>query len=109
MDDNDELKDIESYKSKANDVQLKKKIIPSLFNDEGPQEALEAEKEKKTSKSKTRRKEKRKKDTILMQNKDEEGIEEADEFISKKAMFSEETISKVESDNCTGIQSDKKN
>ena len=46
-DDNDEIKDIETYRSKANNVELKKKMLPSLYCDDGPEDALEAEKEKK--------------------------------------------------------------
>merc|ERR1712122_387235 len=52
--------DIDSYKSKGKDFQLKRKILPSIFNEDGPETALAAEKEKKAEKSKTRRRQKRK-------------------------------------------------
>ena len=46
-DDNEELRDIDSYKFKAKDVQLKRKILPSIFNEDGPEQALAAEKDKR--------------------------------------------------------------
>ena len=82
-DEKDELKDIEAYKSKGNNIQLKKKVIPSLFNDDGTEEALEAEQEKKSSKSKTRRKQKRKKDYVPLKPEDIIGGS-SEETISKK-------------------------
>ena len=107
-DENDELKDIEAYKSKANDVQLKKKIIPSLFNDDGPQEALEAEKEKKSAKSKTRRRQKRKTDDLSMQNKGKDEINGEVEHSSKKAKLTKEIINRYEDDTFNVTSSDKK-
>ena len=77
------MKDIEAYKSKANNIQLKKKVIPSLFNDDGTEDALEAEHEKKAAKSKTRRKQKRKKDYITMDSEDKI-IESIEDSSSKK-------------------------
>jgi len=59
-DDNEELRDIDSYKSKGKDIQLKRKILPSIFSEDGPENALVAEKEKRAEKSKTRRRQKRK-------------------------------------------------
>jgi protein KRI1 len=89
QDDKDELKDIETYKSKANDIQLKKKVIPSLFNEDGTEDALETEQEKKSAKSKTRRKQKRKKEYIAMTLEDNISGSTED-TISKKAKYNEE-------------------
>ena len=82
------MKDIEAYKSKANNIQLKKKVIPSLFNDDGTEDALEAEHEKKAAKSKTRRKQKRKKDYITMDSEDKI-IESIEDSSSKKLKHNE--------------------
>ena len=73
------MKDIDSYKFKAKDVQLKRKILPSIFNEDGPEQALAAEKDKRAEKGKTRRRQKRKQGVSDYDNEDN-----TTEHISKK-------------------------
>ena len=57
----EETRDLQLYKSKGNNIELKKKMLPSLFMEETQaEEALVAEKDKKASKGKTKRRQKRK-------------------------------------------------
>ena len=69
-DDNEELRDIDSYKSKGKDIQLKRKILPSIFSEDGPENALVAEKEKRAEKSKTRRRQKKKQGILELAHED---------------------------------------
>jgi len=70
-DDNEELRDIDSYKSKGKDIQLKRKILPSIFSEDGPENALVAEKEKRAEKSKTRRRQKKKQGVLELAHENE--------------------------------------
>ena len=97
-DDNDEIKDIEMYRSKANNVELKKKMLPSLYCDDGPEDALEAEKEKKASKSKTRRKQKRKSEHTAMQHDTHDEDRVVSQQNIKRLKPAEETTNILQSD-----------
>ena len=97
-DDNDEIKDIETYRSKANNAELKKKMLPSLYCDDGPEDALEAEKEKKASKSKTRRKQKRKGEHTSMQHDTQDDDRVVSEQNIKRLKLTEEPTNILQSD-----------
>ena len=88
----DERRDIELYKSKQNNTQLKHKILPSLFAEDGDVDALEAEKEKKSHKSKARRRQKRKNEHFLKDIADTEvkPNEKNDDASAKKATLNDE-------------------
>ena len=64
----EEKQDIEDYLKRKNNVNLKKKVLPSLFIEENMQEEnLQAEKEKKSDKGKKKRRKKKKATNIEAQ------------------------------------------
>lgn len=66
--DKEEKADIEEYAKKKNDIELKKKMLPSLFL-QNPEESLVAEKEKKAGKSKNARRRRKRNQLKEAENK----------------------------------------
>ena len=90
--DKDIISTIESFPRTLDEagivpVQLKRKILPSIFNEDGPEQALAAEKDKRAEKGKTRRRQKRKQGVLDQVNDDN-----VREHASKKMKFCFENI-----------------
>ena len=66
--DKEEKADIEEYAKKKNNIELKKKMLPSLFL-QNPEESLVAEKEKKAGKSKNARRRRKRNQLKEAENK----------------------------------------